>query len=64
MYVMFSRATRMKDMLLLRPPPRDMLERGPPPHIVKALAKFEAKRVRSEQEAIAWAAKLGLSLPQ
>ena len=30
LYVMFSRVTTMEDMLLLRPPPRELLERGPP----------------------------------
>ena len=41
LYVMLSRATCMEDMLLLRPPPRELLarrnERGPPPHIRKSL---------------------------
>ena len=26
----------------MRPPPRELLERGPPPHIQKALSAFEA----------------------
>ena len=43
LYVMFSRATRMADMLLLRPPPRRLLERGPPPSVRKALVVFERK---------------------
>ena len=30
LYVMFSRITRMSDMLLVQPPPRELLERGPP----------------------------------
>ena len=30
LYVMFSRATKMSDMLLIRSPPRNLLERGPP----------------------------------
>ena len=33
LYVMFSRVTRMSDMLLLRPPPRKLLERSPPANI-------------------------------
>ena len=36
LYVMLSRATRMQDMLLLRPPPKQLLERGPPAYILKA----------------------------
>ena len=63
LYVMFSRATRMRDMLLLRPPSREYLERGPPPRIVKALAKFGAKRACTEQEAIELARELGISVP-
>ena len=30
LYVLFSRVTCMADMLLLRPPPRELLEAGPP----------------------------------
>ena len=63
LYVMFSRATRMQDMLLLRPPPKEFLDRGPPARIVEALAKFEAKRLRSEREALKLAADLGIELP-
>lgn len=63
LYVMFSRATRMSDMLLLRPPPRELLERGPPAGIAAALARFEAKRVATEQEAVDLANKLGFLLP-
>ena len=40
LYVMFSRATRMSDMLLLRPPPRALLERGPPANVREQLQKF------------------------
>jgi hypothetical protein len=63
LYVMFSRATRMQDMLLLRPPTKEFLERGPPGHIVRALAKFETKRLNTEREAIRQAAHLGFELP-
>ena len=38
-----SRATCMADMPLLRPPPRSLLKRGPPPSVRKALASFEMK---------------------
>ena len=43
LYVMFSRATRMEDMLLLRPPPRDFLERGPPMSVREQLKDFDKK---------------------
>ena len=64
LYVMFSRATCMEDMLLLRPPPRALLERGPPPAVKKALAKFETTITESVAMAEALAAELGFSLPQ
>ena len=51
LYVLFSRATRMDDLLLLRPPPRELLEKGPPQSMVTALQQFEAKRLASEAEA-------------
>ena len=37
---MLSRATTMEDMLLLRPPPRDILEAGPPRNVKAALERF------------------------
>ena len=40
LYVMFSRATCMGDMLLLRPPPRELLEAGPPADVKAALEQF------------------------
>ena len=63
LYVMFSRATRMADMLLLRPPPRRLLERGPPPSVRKALVGFESKIGDSVAAAEALAAEFGFSLP-
>ena len=63
LYVMCSRATRMADMLLLRPPPRRLLERGPPPNVRKALVVFERKIGDSVAAAEALAAELGFSLP-
>ena len=62
-YVMFSRATRMPDMLLQRPPTKEFLERGPPGHIVRALAKFATKRLNTEREAIGLTVQLGFELP-
>ena len=63
LYVMFSRATRMQDLLLLRPPPKELLEKGPPASIVSALQQFEAKRLRSVAEAEAFALDVGIELP-
>ena len=63
LYVMLSRATCMEDMLLLRPPPRALLERGPPPHIQKALSAFEAKIADSVEAAAALAASMGIAVP-
>ena len=64
LYVMLSRATCMEDMLLLRPPPRELLERGPPPHVRKALEAFEAKIADSTAAAAALAAEMGLPVPE
>ena len=43
LYVMFSRVTSMDDMLLLRPPPRDILELGPPVAIRDKVAQFQER---------------------
>ena len=64
LYVMLSRATCMEDMLLLRPPPRELLQRGPPPHIQKALLAFEAKIADSVEAAAALAASMGIAVPE
>ena len=62
LYVMFSRPTRMSDMLLLRPPPRDLLERGPPESIREALRLFDQKIQVSEHEAARLAHAFGIPL--
>ena len=54
LYAMFSRVTRMADMLLVRPPPRELLEWGPPASVRSALQRFE----RVEREAAAGAVLL------
>ncbi len=54
----------MEDMLLLRPPPRALLERGPPPHIQKALSAFEAKIADTAEAAAALAASMGIAVPE
>ena len=63
LYVMFSRATCLEDMLLLRPPPRELLERGPPPSVRAALERFEARIAESTEAAAALAASMGLLVP-
>ena len=49
LYVMFSRATKMSDMLLIRPPPRSLLEAGPPANVRAQLQKFN-ERVRDTRK--------------
>ena len=63
LYVMFSRATCLADMLLLRPPPRALLERGPPHSVMRALATFEQKIRATAQDAYGLAAKFACTLP-
>jgi len=63
LYVMFSRATRMSDMLMLRPPPRALLERGPPASVRKALQKFERIEQLTAARAIALAQRFGIVVP-
>ena len=53
----------MEDMLLLRPPPRELLEAGPPPEVVAALAEFDAKIADSTAAAILLARAFGMLLP-
>ncbi len=60
---MFSRATCMEDMLLLRPPPRELLEGGPPAHVLAALQEFEAKIASSTEGAAALADRMGMLVP-
>ena len=63
LYVVFSRATRMRNMLILRPPPREFLERGPPASLRKALLEFDKRAVLSRAEAEQLAAELSFVLP-
>ena len=63
LYVMFSRATCMRNMLILRPPPREFLECGPPASLRKALLEFDKRTVLSRAEAKQLAAELGFVLP-
>ena len=63
LYVMFSRVTKMEDMLLLRPPPRTLLERGPPASVKRALRRFENAEVATIADAIRMAFDLDITLP-
>ena len=63
LYVMFSRATSMTDMLLLRPPPRTLLEAGPPRSVRAALARFEEKIAASTDAASSLAGRFGIVVP-
>ena len=53
----------MEDMLLLRPPPRELLEAGPPAEVRAALEQFEAKIADSTAAAMALAESIGMPLP-
>ena len=64
LYVMFSRVTRMDDMLLLRPPPRELLERGPPVSVREALRRFERVDAQTVEGALRKAHELGLFVPR
>ena len=64
LYVMFSRATRMADMLLVRPPPRWLLERGPPVSLKRALRRFAASEDSTVARAALLAGEYGITLPE
>ena len=55
LYVMLSRATRLRNLMLIRPPPVEFLLRGPPEGVKEQLIKFvetaEACRVDAERVA-------------
>ena len=63
LYVMFSRVTCMRNLLLLRPPPRELLEKGPPPNVRGALQLFAEKITESTRMAESWASDCGMSVP-
>ena len=60
---MFSRVTRMEDMLLVRPPPRKLSERGPPKSVRAALERFAATERDTMADAVVLAERLGIALP-
>eukprot|EP00959_Pyramimonas_sp_CCMP1952_P274313 5733792-Pyramimonas_sp.AAC.1 len=63
LYVALSRAARVRNALILRPPPRDLLGRGPPASSRTALEEFDEKAKTSRGEAEQLAAELGFVLP-
>ena len=63
LYVMFSRVTQMSDLLLLRPPPREILERGPPSNVKNQLERFETRMAASVKRAEATTRRLGFNIP-
>ena len=63
LYVMFSRVTKMDDMLLLRPPPRELLERGPPASVRDALRRFERVEAATVADALRKAQEFGITVP-
>ena len=63
LYVMFSRVTQMSDLLLLRPPPREILERGPPSNVKNQLERFETRMAASVKSAEATARRFGFNIP-
>ena len=63
LHVMFSRATRARNVLILRPPPREFLERRPLASLRNALLEFDKRAESSWAEAEHLAAELGFALP-
>ena len=53
----------MEDMLLVRPPPRWLLERGPPASVKAALQRFADKERKTVADAVVLAERLGIALP-
>ena len=55
LYVMFVRVTCVRNMLLLSPPLRELLEKGLPPSVREALRMFAEKITDSTRMAASWA---------
>ena len=53
----------MADMLLLRPPPRELLEAGPPAEVRDALRQFESKIADTTAAAALLAERMAMHLP-
>ena len=50
-------------MLLLRPPPRELLERGPPLSVREALRRFERVEAKTVADALRKAQEFGIDVP-
>ena len=61
MYVMLSRATTLRDIVLLRAPPESFLLQGPPADLKKRLAVFRTRVATCQNRAMAMAANLGFN---
>eukprot|EP00959_Pyramimonas_sp_CCMP1952_P204793 4282365-Pyramimonas_sp.AAC.1 len=61
---MFSRDVRMADMLLVRPPPRWLLERCPPASVKRALRRFASPEDSTVARAARLAGEFGITLPK
>ena len=59
-----NEANEFACMLLLRPPPRELLEAGPPASVRQALERFEQRVDEGTKAAEQLAADLGIPLPQ
>ena len=60
LYVMLSRATRLDDLLLLRPPELEFFLNGPPKSLKKQLAMFARRTAGCRKKAAELADELGL----
>ncbi len=60
LYVMLSRATRLDDLLLLRPPELEFFLTGPPKSLKKQLAMFARRTAGCRKKAAQLAGELGL----
>ena len=61
LYVMLSRATRLKDLLLMRAPDLEFFAKGPPKSLRKQLAKFASRTDECRKQAEKIARELGLA---
>ena len=61
LYVMLSRATRLEDLLLVRAPPIDFFQSGPPVSMRRQLATFARRSAACHTRAEEIAQELGFS---
>ena len=59
MYVMLSRATTLRDIVLIRAPPASFLLKGPPADLKKRLAVSRARVTNCQKKYLALAKDLG-----